>query len=153
MVQLPPVCYAHLPINKHVMSTSYASGSVQWAGHANFPSHEAYTPVMWCNWGQTVITQSHRCTGPNVVCAHLPPCRTCGFQLGSPNRVTMGDGRWRKEEGGGRWALAPLAPCLLHTWVAASSTEGSAPVFPHPYLPPTASENFGPREIEFPLII
>ena len=117
MVQLPPVCYAHLPISRHVMSTSYASGSVQWAGHANFPSCETHTA------GRGVIkprTDSHHI----VTQVHRPKCGVCTsaslqdlwLPAGFTHRIPMGAGRWRREEGGGLWLLWLLA-CFTPGWL------------------------------------
>lgn len=51
------------------------------------------------------------------------------------------------EERGGKWGLVPLAPCLLHAWMAKSSTEGSALVLPQPHLRTSVQERDPPYNL------
>ena len=83
------------------------------------------------------VTQVHR---PKHEVCRLHSCRTCGFQLGLSN----GEGGGKRREVG----LVPLAPCLLHAWMAKSSTEGSALVLlPQPHLRTSVQERDPPYNL------
>lgn len=59
-------------------------------------------------WGIQIMIDAE---GPTMRCAFPSLCRTCGFQLSSPDGGTEGDKR--VEAKGGKWTLTSLAPCLL----------------------------------------